>query len=140
MATTFMKYAHTARRFADGTLDWDTDTFKLALVTDSYVFSDADTIWADASSYEVANGDGYTTGGIELTTSLDNTMLDAEDILVNALTKTFRGGVIYKVGTANGLVNPLVGYILFNDTPADIVSPGIDFLITWSEYGVFALY
>lgn len=139
MATTFTKYTHTHRRFLDGTLDWDTDTFKLALVTDAYTFSAAHTVWADASAAEVASGNGYTTGGATLTTSLDNTKLDANDVTFTALDKTFRGAVIYKVGTANALVNPLIGYILFNDAPADIVSPGIDFVVIINALGLFSL-
>lgn len=139
MATTFTKYTHTHQRFSDGTLDWDTDTFKVALVTSSYTFSAAHTVWADASANEVATGDGYTTGGATLTTSLDNTKLDALDVTWTALTKTFRGAIIYKVGTANALVNPLVGYILFDDTPADTVVSGIDFVLIWNTSGVFSL-
>jgi hypothetical protein len=139
MATTFTKYTHTHRRFADGTMDWDTDTFKLALVTSSYTFSAAHTQWADASAAEVATGDGYTTGGASLTNSLDDTKLDAADVTWTALDKTFRGAVLYCSKTANGLTNPLVGYILFDDTPADVVSPGVDFTVIWNASGVFTL-
>jgi hypothetical protein len=139
MATTFTKYTHTHRRFADGTMDWDTDTFKLALVTSDYTFSAAHTEWSSASANEVATGDGYTTGGASLTTSLDNTKLDANDVTWVALDKTFRGAVLYCSKTANGLTNPLVGYILFDDTPADVVSPGVDFTVIWNASGVFTL-
>lgn len=139
MATTFTKYTHTHRRFVDGTMDWDTDTFKIALVSSSYVFSAAHTIWADASTYELSSGNGYTTGGATLVTQIDNTKMDANDVTWALLDKTFRGAVIYKSGTANGLVNPLVGYILFNDAPIDIVSPGIDFIILWNSLGLFSL-
>lgn len=139
MATTFTKYTHTHRRFMDGTFDWDTDTFKLALVTSGYTFSPAHTVWADASANEVATGDGYTTGGATLTTSITNSMLDADDVVFSSLDKTFRGAVIYKEGTVNTLVNPLVGYILFDDTPADIVSPAIDFVVLINTFGLFSL-
>lgn len=139
MATTFTKYTHTHKCLSDGTIDWDTDTIKVALVTSSYTFSAAHTIWADASANEVATGDGYTTGGATLTTSLDNTKLDAVDITFTALTKTFRGAVVYKEGTANTLVNPVIGYILFDDTPADITVSGIDFNLLWNASGLFSL-
>lgn len=139
MATTFTKYTHTHRRFLDGTMDWDTDTFKLALVSSAYTFNPAHTVWADVSAAELAAGDGYTTGGNALTTSISNIMLDADNVVFTALDKTFRGGVLYKEGTANALVNPLVGYILYIDTPADVVNPGIDFIAMWSDLGVFAL-
>lgn len=139
MATTFTKYTHTHRRFMDGTFDWDTDTYKLALVGSGYTFSPAHTVWADASAHEVAAGDGYTTGGATLTTSITNSMLDIEDVVFSALAKTFRGAVIYRVGTVNALVNPVVGYILFDDTPADIVCPAIDFVVIINALGLFSL-
>lgn len=146
MATTFTKYTHAHKCFCDGTIDWDTDTIKVALVTSSYTFSAAHTIFdngaddaTDPSFNEVATGDGYTTGGETLTASASNTALDAVDVTWSALTKTFRGGIVYKSGTANGLVNPLVGYILFDDTPADIVVSGIDFVLVWNASGLFSL-
>lgn len=146
MATTFTKYAHTHRRFCDGTMDWDTDTFKLALVGSAYVFSAAHTLFdnganngTDPSYNELTAGNGYTAGGVTLTTSISDEKLDANDVIFSALTKTFRGGVLYCAKTANGLTNPVVGYILFNDTPADIVSAGVDFVVSWSALGVFTL-
>lgn len=139
MATTFTQYSHTHRRLCDGTLNWDTDTFKIALLTSSYTFSSAHTIWADASAAEVSTGDGYTTGGATITTSIDNSKLDAVDVVFQGLTKTFRSAVIYKVGTANALVNPLVGYILFDSTPSDVVSSGVDFSVIWDALGIFSL-
>lgn len=139
MATIFTKYTHTHRRFLDGTFDWDTDVFKLALVTDSYVFDPVHTVWADASTFELSSGNGYTTGGVQLVTFLDNTKLDADDVVFSALNKTFMGAVIYKEGTVNGLVNPVLAYILFNDQHINITSPGIEFMIMWSGFGLFGI-
>lgn len=48
----------------DGTVDLDTDTIKCQLHTSSYSPADTDT----TLSNEVANGAGYTTGGVTLTT------------------------------------------------------------------------
>jgi hypothetical protein len=140
MATTFTPYDHTHRRFFDGTLDWDTDTFNLALVANTYTFSGAHTQWSDVSTHEVANGDGYTTGGAALANqTLTNTKIDADDVTFTALTKVFRYGVLYKVGTANGLTNPLVGCILFDDTPADVSVTNINFSILWDSLGIGSL-
>jgi hypothetical protein len=139
MATTITKYTHTHRRFADGTLDWDTDTFKVALVTSAYTFSAAHTQWEDVSTHEVATGTGYTTGGVTMTNTLDNTKLDASDVTWAALTKTFRYAVIYCNKTTADLTNPVVACILFDDAPADIEVSGIDFVIMWNADGVFSL-
>lgn len=131
------KYAHTPRRFSDGTLDWDTDTFKCALVTSSYTPSAAHTQWADASTNEVTTGSGYTTGGVTLAgATATNTMLDCNDPSWTALSKTFRYAVFYKSGTANGLTNPLVCYVDFG---SNITATGTDFVITIDSAGLLAL-
>ena len=48
---------------ADGTVDFDTDTLKMALLTSGYTPSLSHANWAALSGSEVANGNGYTTGG-----------------------------------------------------------------------------
>lgn len=134
---TVVKYTHAPRRFSDGTMDWDTDTFKCALLTSSYTPSAAHTVWADASANEVASGNGYTTGGVTLTgCAATNTMLDCNDPTWNALSKTFRHAVFYKSGTANSLVNPLVAYVDFG---SNITATGTDFVITIDSLGLLAL-
>ena len=134
-----IRYTHVPRRFCDGTLDWDTDTFKMALVTSSYTPSAAHTIWGDVSANEVASGNGYTTGGVALAgKALTNTMLDCNDPSWTALSKTFRYAVVYKVGTAgpDSLVNPLVCYIDFG---SNTTATGTDFVVTIDAGGLMTL-
>lgn len=127
----------------DGTIDLDTDTLKVALVTSAYTKNLAHTVWADISTNEVATGDGYTTGGAALANS-DVThsgavaTWDGDDVTWTALTKTFRYGVIYKVGTANSIVNPVIGIILFDTAPADVAISGTDFVIQWNASGIYS--
>lgn len=132
-----VKYTHLPRRLSDGTIDWDTDTVKCALVTNSYTPSAAHTIWADVSANEVATGNGYTTGGVAVANkTATDTKLDCDDPSWTALSKTFRLAVFYKVGTANSLVNPLICYIDFG---SDITAVGTDFVITIDSAGLFTL-
>lgn len=138
MAVTATKYTH-AHKILTNQGDWNSNTIKMALVTSSYTFNAAHTIWADASTYEVTTGDGYTTGGATLTCTASNTSLDAVDVTWTALTKTFRGAVIYIEGTIETLTNPVLTYILFDDTPADTVVTGTDFVVIWNASGVFTL-
>jgi hypothetical protein len=101
----------------------------------------------DVGFHEVATGDGYTTGGATLasktlTRSTWKTTFDAADITFAALTKTFRYGVLYVEGTktnpegGENIVNPLYAYILFDDTPADVVVAGTDYVVQWSSLGI----
>jgi hypothetical protein len=48
---------------AKGAIDFDTDTFKMLLVTSSYSANKDTHEYRDDVTNEVANGNGYTTGG-----------------------------------------------------------------------------
>lgn len=144
MAVTSTLYDSIRKGLGDGTVDWDTDTINVAFVTSSYTFDAAHTIWGDASANEVATGSGYTTGGMALTgktVTLAGAVAKyiADSPTWTALTKTFRRGIVYKVGTANALVNPLICSLLFDDSPADIVVTAADFTIQWNANGVLRL-
>lgn len=138
MAVTATKYTH-AHKILANQGDWNSNTIKLALVTSSYTFSAAHTLWADASANEVATGNGYTTGGATMTCTASDTGLDSVDVTWTSLTKTFRGAVMYIEGTIETLTNPVLEYILFDDTPADTVVTGTDFVVIWDASGVFTL-
>ena len=143
MATTISKY-NTATKMIMGGIDLDTSTLKLALVTSTYVFNATHETWAEASSNEVATGNGYTTGGSALTSptlvqAAGVCTFDAADVTFAALTKTFRGGVVYAEGTFETVINPVLFYILFDSTPADRVIEAIDFVVKWNSSGILAI-
>lgn len=137
MATTNTLYTSYKQYVHDGTIDLDATNIYCALVTSSYTFSAAHTIWANVSANEVTNGDGYTTGGAQLAShSVTGVRWDAADTAWTALTKTFRFGVVYVNATVNSIVKPLICCILFNDTPSDIVCTGYDLTIKWNASGI----
>jgi len=143
MATTISKYNTTTKMIMGG-IDLDTSALKLALVTSSYVFAATHSAWAEMSANEVATGDGYTTGGAALgtpsLTQVDGVCtFDAEDVTFTTLTKTFRAGVVYAEGTFDGVVNPVLFYVLFDDTPADRVIEAIDFIVKWHSDGILSI-
>ena len=138
MATTITKYTSYEQYVHDGTINLNsTGKIMLTLIANTYTPSTAHTVWADVSSDEVANGDGYTTGGEALgSLSVNSTRFDAADVTCSSLTKTFRYGVLYINDTVNAIVKPLIAYILFDDTPADISIGGGDFTVQWSGSGI----
>jgi hypothetical protein len=146
MAASFTLYSSFRKYIMNGTIDLDTNTIKLMLVTSSYTPSVAHDVLADVTaspSPELGSGDGYTTGGAEVTgKSVTNTdspsqgIFDATDTEWASLTKTFRYGILYAVGTLNGIVDPLIGYILFDTTPADVVLDGSKFTVQWNTGGI----
>jgi hypothetical protein len=142
-----------ARKYAiDGTIDLLNDTIKLALVTSDYTPNVGHDVLADVMSspdpevVAVASPDnGYHEGGETLTgktfTVTDSPSagkFDADDVTWAALTATFRYGILYAEKTIGSpsIVNPLIGYILFDTTPADVVISGVNFTAQWSANGI----
>ena len=90
-----------------GLHDLDSDTIKIALYTSSATLNATTDTYT--TSNEVANGNGYTTGGYTLTISTNPTdggsgttaFLDFADATWANSTITARGALIYKVGGGN---------------------------------------
>jgi len=155
MATSFTLYNKFKQYLLDGTIDLDTDTIKVALVTSAYTPLATHDVLADVMASPdpevvaiASPSNGYTDGGAALsgaavtfTDSPSAGKFDADDLTWSALTATFRYGIVYaekSVGSP-AIVNPLIGYILFNDTPADISVAGVDFTIQWSASGILTV-
>ena len=146
MAASFTLYSSARQFILDGTIDLLVDTLKVMLVTSSYTPDLAHDEIADITSSptnEVSSGSGYTTGGETLTgktiTHTDSPSVgtfDAENVVWTSLTKVFRYGVLYASKSISPYVNPLIGYILFDATPADIDLTASNFTIQWNASGI----
>lgn len=107
-----------------------TTNWKLALLSSAYTPSAGDAgheVYGDLTN-EIANGNGYTTGGIALT-SVALSMASGVVKFTSAAAvwtasggsiPAWRYGVIYQDTTVNGKVKPLLGYFIGDNTPADI--------------------
>lgn len=126
----------------NGTIDLDTDTIKLMLVTSSYVPNqDTHTRRSDVTNEVV--GVGYTAGGVTLAgksvtqNNTNNTgVFDANDITITTATITARAGVLYKSRGGAASADELIGYLDFG---ADIVSTNAPFLVTFNVNGILTL-
>lgn len=129
------------KHIMDGTIDLDTDTIKVALVTSSYTPDvDNHVYWSDVTN-EVT-GTGYTAGGATLanpSVTQDNTndkgVFDADDVTWSSSTITARGAVLYK-DTGSASTSPLICYFDFG---SDKSSSNGDFTIQWSADGIISL-
>ena len=126
----------------DGSIDLDTDTIKLALLTSSYTPSaDNHDFYDDVSANEIAATGTYSAGGGTLTVSLsqDNTddegVFDATDISFTSATISARYAVIYK-STGTPGTSPLICLIDFG---SDQVSTASTFAITFAAEGILNL-
>lgn len=124
-------------------LDLDLETHKVALFTNSVASPDltTDTAYGVSpwSANEVANGGGYTTGGIALTgttwlhTSGGVVVWDATDPSWASAAITARGALYYADALAGNNI------IMAQTFGADIVSTGGTFLITLAAGGLFSI-
>lgn len=129
------------KKIMDGSIDLDTDTIKVALVTSSYTpDQDAHDFFDDITN-EVS-GTGYSAGGAALANkavTADNTdnegVFDADDVTWGSSTITARGAVLYKsTGTAS--TSPIIAYIDFG---SDKSSSAGNFTIAWAAEGILNL-
>lgn len=106
-------------------------TIKVALITSAYTPNAANnghSLWADVSANEIANGNGYTTGGATLANGVVNLVTNGHMYASDNPSWTASGSgipawryaVMYVSGTLWGKTNPLVGYFLGDATPADV--------------------
>ena len=126
------------KKLLDGSIDWLTETIKVALVTSGYSPNQDTHDFFDDVTNEVV-GAGYTAGGATLAgkaVTQDDTnnrgVCDADDVTWAAATITARGAVVYK-STGVASTSPLICYIDFG---ADKTSSGGDLKIEWNAAGV----
>lgn len=143
MAVTSKWYGNALLKALNKEIDWDTDTIKVMLCTSSYT-PDQDThIYKSSVNNEVANGNGYTTGGATLAnktigyTGATNVIkLDADDVTWSSSSITARYAVIYDDTPATDAAKPLLGYVDFGQ---DFTSSNGNFTITWDSGGIFTI-
>jgi hypothetical protein len=117
-----------------GNIDFDTDTFKMMLVTSTYTASKSHAKRSDITNE--ATGAGYTTGGNACSVSVaatDNVNNDVEISFTvtswTSATITARAGVIYKSRGGASSADELVGYV---DFTSDVASTNGTFAVTVS--------
>jgi hypothetical protein len=98
-----------------GVLNWTSDTIKCALLTTLATYNqDTTDFWDDLDQDEVANGNGYTTGG--------NTV-GSKTVSYDAATNRnrFRGSI--PAWTSSGAGFSAVGAVVYKDTGSAATSP-----------------
>ena len=143
-AGAFTFYNQFAELVADGTIDLDNDTFKLALLDSGYSPSAASTTFSVVDEDEIS-GSGYSAGGETLTSvSWSQTAgvatFDAADVEYTADGGTITARYAVLHDTTVGGAGDLIGYFLLDSTPADVsVTDGNTLTIQWHEDGIFTL-
>lgn len=124
-------------------------TFKITLHTSTWSPNNAtDEVFADVTN-ELSTGNGYTAGGITLSSvTLNQTSgtvkFDSADPVWTASggsIPAWRRAVIRAVGTINGKVDPIVAHCLGDSSPADVpaTSDGNTLTIQMNASGILTI-
>lgn len=144
MATGTTKiYGNLPMKLGNKEIDLDTDDIKIMLCTSSYVPNQDTHIYKSSITNEVANGNGYTTGGISLANKAlsydagtNVTKFDADDVSWTTSTITARYAVIYDNTPATDAEKSLIAYIDFG---TDQSSSNGTFSIAFNTSGIFGV-
>ena len=138
------KYNKFVKNQNDGTavIDWNTDTIKVALVTNTYVPAPTTHDFFDDITNEVS-GTNYTAGGATLGSmtaveSAGTLTVDGADVTWTQSASGFttaRFAIIYKsTGTAS--TSPLFGYIDFGADKGNVAG---SLILSWNAAGIFTV-
>lgn len=123
----------------NGTYDFDTDSFKIALFLSTSNIGAGSTTYAGVTN-EHANANGYTTGGIACTITLSGTTTVTVDSTTNPVWTASGGSITARFGVLYEVSGRVVAYFLLDNTPADVTATaGNTLTITINASGVFTL-
>ncbi|AEJ93001.1 hypothetical protein SEA_KINGSLEY_22 [Mycobacterium phage Kingsley] len=114
-AGTWTLPAAARKMLLDGTFDLDSDTFKVALVTSSSNIGSTTTTWAGVTD-EVANGDGYTTGGVAVTLTLTGTTSVAVSFATNPVWTASGSGITARTAVLYETSGNVLAYVTLDTT------------------------
>lgn len=139
MAVSITLYNHTARRFLDGS-NAATDTYKVKLLT-AATFDASHTSLTETGGTEVANGNGYTTGGATLTSvsvstvSTNDAKFSADNVTWVASGGSISAGyaIIYNDSDYG---DPPLAFIDFGGSES--AGDGTEFKLIWNVNGIIS--
>jgi hypothetical protein len=129
-------YSSFKKKIMDGSIDLDTDTIKVMLVTSAYTPDQDAHDFRDDVTSEVS-GTGYTASGQAIankSVTADNTdnegVFDADDVTWASSTNTGKGAVLYKSCGGAASADELIMYFDFG---SDQISSSGNYTITWNH-------
>lgn len=105
----------------NGTFDIDSDSYKVALFTSASNIGASSTTYAGVTS-EVANANGYTTGGIAVTLVLSGTTSVTVSFSTNPVWTASGGSITARFAVLYEVSGNVLAYCLLDSTPADVTA------------------
>jgi hypothetical protein len=130
----------TRTRILNGTFDFDTDTFKVALFLSTSNIGAASTTYAGVTN-EHANANGYTTGGVSIgALTLSGTTTVTVDDPADVVWTASGGSITARFAVLYENAGDVVAYCLLDSTPADVTATdGNTLTIAFNASGIFTL-
>jgi hypothetical protein len=124
----------------NGTFDLDTDTFLMALFLSASNIGSGSTTYAGLTN-EHANANGYTTGGISLSTlALSGTTTVTVDETTNPVWTASGGSIVARFAVIYESGGNVLCYCLLDSTPGDVTATnGNTLTVTFHASGIFTL-
>jgi hypothetical protein len=140
MAAGAWTFTNTGRtKLLNGTFDIDSDTYKCALFQSTSDIGASSTTYAGVSN-EVANGNGYTTGGVAITLTLSGTTTVTVDIATDPSWTASGGSITARFAVIYEVSGDVLCYCLLDSTPANVtVTTGNVLTVAANASGVFTL-
>lgn len=136
MAPTISLYNHTKRLFASGVFASD-HVYKVKLLT-AATFDATDVTLAQTGGTEVANANGYTTGGTTIPVAVTTVTTDDARFTASVARWTATGSGITAsfaiLYNDTGLDDPPVAFINFDGSTT--ANAGVDLIIQWDASGI----
>jgi hypothetical protein len=133
-------YGNAIVRMLNKEIDWDSDTIRVMLCTESYTPNQDTHTYKSSVTNELAGANGYSTGGAALTgcsiaynAGTNVVTLDADDVVWSNSTLTARYAVIYDDTATN---DPLIAWVDFGQ---NMSSNNSTFQITWNAGGIITI-
>jgi hypothetical protein len=128
----------TRTKILNGTFDFDSDTWLMALFTSSSNIGASSTAYSGLTG-EVANGSGYATGGESIAFSLSGTTTVTLNLQSDAVWSASGGDITGRFAVIYESGGDVAFYCLLDDSPADVTATDGNTLTVGNGSGVATL-
>lgn len=126
-------------KLIDGTFAINTDTFKMALLQSTSNIGASSTTYAGLTN-EVANANGYTTGGASIALTAAGTTTVTVDITTDPVWTASGGSIVARFAVIYEVGGNVLCYALLDSAPADVTATsGNTLTVAANASGVFTL-
>lgn len=131
--------ATTRTQILNGTFDWDTTSFNTALFTSSSNLSTSSTSYA-AVTGEVAQANGYITGGVSVRFAISGTTSVSVSFVQNPAWAASGGSLVARFAAIYAVGGNIAFFCLLDSTPADVTVTANNVLVVDSDGSPSAVF